>query len=78
MFQVSGTIVLNKLEINKNFKKEVGITIKSKETSNQLSSLEIASYPLYRQHWVLTVYVHPAGYSYIHGCTNENTLNRHK
>ena len=36
-------------KINKSLKiyKEVGITIKSKETSSHLSSLEIASYPLY-------------------------------
>ena len=35
------------------FKKEVGIAIKRKQVASQLSSLEIASYPLYRQHWLL-------------------------
>ena len=40
------------------FKKEVEIAIKSKETNSQLSSLEIVSYPLYRQHWLLFVSVH--------------------
>ena len=41
---------------------KVGIVIKSKETSSQLSSLDIA---IYKQHWVLFVSVHentiPAG-----------------
>ena len=46
--------------INKDlkFKKEVGITIKSKETSSKLSSYEITDYPLYKLHWLLFVSVH--------------------
>ena len=47
-------VIIYILEINKNLKikKEIGIAIKSKETSSQLPSLEIASYPLYyRKHW---------------------------
>ena len=46
------------LEINLKFKKESGITLKSKDTSIQLSSLEIASCPLYRWHWLLFVSIH--------------------
>ena len=37
---------------------EVGITVKGKETSSQLSSYEITDYPLYKLHWLLFVSVH--------------------
>ena len=40
-----------------NFRKEVGITIKSKETSSKLARYEITGYPLYKLHWVLFVSV---------------------
>ena len=51
--------------MNKNlkFKKEVGITIKSKETSSKVASypvmksLQLAT-PLYKLHWLLFVAVH--------------------
>ena len=45
---------MNKLEINK---KGSRVCNKGKEMSNQLSSLEIASYPLYRHQWLLFVSV---------------------
>ena len=37
---------------------EIGITIKSKETSSKLASYEITGYPLYKLHWLLFVSVH--------------------
>ena len=40
-----------------NFKKEVGITIKSKKTSSKLASYEITGYPLHKLHWLLFVSV---------------------
>ena len=41
------------------FKKKVGITVKSKETSSKLASYEItATYVLYKLHWLLFVSVH--------------------
>ena len=40
------------------FKKEVGITIKSKETSRKLANYEITGYPLYKLHWLPFVSVH--------------------
>ena len=64
------------IKVNK-FTKEVKITIKSKETSSQLSSY-IAGCLLYKQHGLLFVPVHestiPAG-RYIHGCTNYSLAN---
>ena len=39
-------------------KKEVGVTIKSKETSSKLASYEITDDPLYKLHWLLFVSVH--------------------
>ena len=46
------------LNINRNFKKEVGIAIKSKETSSKLASYEITGYKLYKLHLLLFVSVH--------------------
>ena len=40
------------------FKKEVGIKIKSKETSSKPANCEITVYPLYKLHWLLFVSVH--------------------
>ena len=54
--------------------------MKSKETINQLSSLDIACYPLYKMHWLLCICVcswkHSSSWvvAYIHGCTNEHTF----
>ena len=40
-----------------------------------LAWLKIAGYTFYRQHWLLFISIHantiPAGYSYIHACTNK-------
>ena len=57
------TIKSKQTRYNKNlkFKKEVGVTIKSKETSSKLarySNYEITGYLLYKLHWILFVSVH--------------------
>ena len=69
------------LEMIKYLKRTQGLQckVRSKETINQPSSLEIACYPLYKTHWLLFVSVHENTISswvvtYIHGCTNEHTF----
>ena len=72
------------IKINKklNFKRGVGITIKSKETSGKLAiynSYENPDYPLYKPHWLLFVAFcacsckHNSSWlaNYTHACTNE-------